>query len=51
MVIALGFVEDFAVFRLRGSSVLGIIGSFVMRHELLFVLMSGYLADAFQFGT
>jgi hypothetical protein len=46
-----GFVEDFVGFRSGGSSILEIIGSFVMRYELLFLLMSGYLAVEFQFGT
>ena len=51
MVTEVGFVEDFVGFRLGGSSILGIVGSCVMRHELLFLLMNGYLAEEFQFGT
>ena len=51
MVTEVGFVEDFVGFQSGGSSILGIVGSCVMRHELLFLLMNGYLAEEFQFGT
>jgi hypothetical protein len=45
------FGEDFVGFRSIGSSILGIVESDVMNYELRFWLMSGYLAEEFQFGT
>jgi hypothetical protein len=51
MVTELGFGEDFVGFAWWRSSILGIAGLCVMRHELRFWLMNGYLAREFQFGT
>ncbi len=50
-VTGLGFVEDFVGLGRERSSILGIVGLFVMRLRLRYWLMSGYLAKEFQFGT
>jgi hypothetical protein len=51
MVTELRFGEDFVGFGSIGSSIVGIAALEVMQCELRYRLMSGYLAEEFQFGT
>ena len=51
IVTELGLAEDFVELAWWRSSILGIAGLCVTRHELRFWLMKGYLAREFQFGT
>jgi hypothetical protein len=51
MLLVWAFAEDFIGFWAMRSSILGIVGLCVMRQQLRFWLIRGYLLEESQFGT